>query len=130
MNGISYGVQCAAVRIHCGAIITPPHICLYDLPQRENLIRCKDTCQGFSSIVVSKPPTILLSDPLRSILISLASSNEFDSRKWNSMKWFSILRTQIFKIEQRFCNIFYLNKIPARKYSQLERISKLSSFFS
>lgn len=46
----SYSVQCAAVKIQRSEMI--------EAPQRCDEKYCKDTCHGFSSIVVSYPPTI------------------------------------------------------------------------
>lgn len=46
-----YMIQCAAVSTHLFPIIEPPHICC--------LRNKRDTCHGFSSIEVLKPPIIL-----------------------------------------------------------------------
>ena len=50
--------QCAAVRINWGAIIAPPQKWLY-IP-RDPIERycCIETCQGWSAIDASSPPTI------------------------------------------------------------------------
>lgn len=47
-------VQCAALKIHRSLMISPP--------QRSDEYNNKTACHGFSSIVVSKPPTIIFDD--------------------------------------------------------------------